>query len=706
MKNIYDTLAVVVSMLALSACSSDEATSVTPPDAQAKTAIELEASIAGTNSAAQTSRQMRTVVTTDNNRADAFNPGTNLFILMKSDEKDGTGVKCSRTMGVAAAKEGENKFNAVGFTGNYIRYWEDAHGRKSQLSLFAACVIGRNDVLPVGGGSDYTTNTWSTGTVTPTIAWPLDNGTVTSQTSDFLTQQDLCFSNNVSNVVSDNRVKFDAATNKFDRNKKMVFYHALTKITFKIKKGSGFESASFAFTDANKNIELVGFNTKGTLNMEQGEFQDIQTDAINKFAESTETDFNYVLTAMLLPGTDLNGTDKDALDKINFTIDNNQYHITKAQLKKALDGKTLSDNTTAALENTGNAYRMRPGVHYIFELTVGKTQISQLSAAVAEWETVNAIVQPSNARVTVSLLDANTNEPPSPVALYRSIVTSGDIATNDFSNYDWATNYKIDGNKVTLTHSGSHYNLSTNWDWPDNKTFYHLRAVYPEGSTVTAATNDYLSLTGAGSYTDVQWGAPFKSTNGKLAYSLTDGFDNASGSNHQIYKAIGATTETIKLVMFHMMSDVKIVLQTTDGADKVTLSGATLSFSNISPTGTVRMGDGLVTATGTAGSVNGTVDDANYPWHYGFVPQDLTNVKLTITTADHNQYIINMKDVVASSISSTLLVNPYNDNKITRWYPNYKYTYTFNLKKTGVDKVTVTLAAWEDVTANDNVQIK
>ena len=82
---------------------------------------------------------------------------------------------------------------------------------------------------------------------------------------------------------------------------------------------------------------------------------------------------------------------------------------------------------------------------------------------------------------------------------------------------------------------------------------------------------------------------------------------------------------------------------------------------------------------------------------------------MQITTTDHNQYIVNMKDVVASSVGSNIISDPYtdNDNKINRWYPNFSYTYTFHLTKTGIEKVTATLAAWGAVTAtSQTVQIQ
>jgi len=729
-------------MLICSACSSNDAASVAAPEPQVKTPIELTVGIMGENPASISRAATRGVVTTDKpygKQADAFsNTNTNLYMVMMSDDIGTTpsAAKYTRTMGVPAAKVGENKYNAVNFTGSYIRYWEDGHSRNSALSIYAACVPGQATALTIASSTTYDSNSWSTDAITPTIAWPLSGNVADQSTGDFLAKQDLCFSNNVSypDGGTDNRVKFNNDTsNKFDRNKRLYFYHALTKVTFKIIKGTGFGDGAneFQFSDANKNIELVGFNTGGTFNIASGVFISTTTDKIEKFADTKQNDTeNYVLTAFLVPGTDLNGTDKDALDKINFTIDDNQYHVTKGQLKEALS-TTLTNGISALDEN-----KMRPGVHYIFTMTVGKTAINQLTAAVVDWEEVDATVTPSNARVTVDLLDASDltgstkKTGDATFALYRSTTEHSAIADNDHLNYDWTKGYV--GNAATLTWDTGHKHYSTTWIWPDNKTFYHLRAVSPADHTVATNTTpapdeDYITLTGAASYTDVQWGAPFWNTTGKLTYSQETGFDNEqnhgqANESHQIYKAIGATTQTIKLVMFHMMSDVTIKLTSTAPTEKqVNLAGATLSLTKIYPTANVRMGDGLVTPTGTQATVNGTVSlvESVYQWHYGFVPQSLDggtdseitdDVVLTIKTADNNQYIVEMKDVLSASVGSNLIANSYaqvgEKYRINRWLSNYKYTYTFNLTKTGVEKMTATLADWEKVTASDEVVIR
>ncbi len=776
-------------LLTLSACSKDSTLSASDSDQQQdKTPIELTVGIAG-EGGAETRGVTRTVTnaTRYGKTAAAFKDNTSLYMVMKSEKTTTpTSTRYTRTMGTVTGQATGTE-SAVNFTDGYKRYYEDActaSARDGKLSIYAACVPGQANALSINGSTIYNSNIWSETVENTTIAWPL-SGSVTTQDANFIAQQDLCFSNNISNLEStENRIAFNTKTNKFttdqsetgnnpERGGRMIFYHALTKVTFKISKGNGFdETTPFKFPDANNdniddtNIILNGFNTTGTFNIVDGKFTAVQsTTSVNKFAEEAkntaatndEPGYAYVLTALLVPGTDLYGSDKESLENIRFTIDNNEYHLTKAQLCTALASAKLSDGSTPALETPTSTEQqlMRAGVHYIFKMTVGKTKVDQLTAAVVDWEKVSATVNPSNARVNVSLLDASgmtgserITGTPATFDLYKSKVSSPAIADNSFENYVWATGYTNEGNKAVLTWvpdndatdgDDSHY--TTNWLWDNNTEFFHFRAVSPktteEWKITTTESKDYISLTSGTSYTDVQWGAPFLATTGKLTYSTNTGFDNEqnhgqANESHQIYKAIGATNDVIKLVMFHMMSDVTIEIKTTSGSDAVTLKDetnpsnpkyTTLSLTNIHPTGTVQMGDGLVTPTGTATTVNSgnieTYDDTEkkYTWHYGFVPQSLKgsndnattdDVMLTITTPDNNQYIIDMKNIVASTVGNNLIANPYGNSKIVnRWYPNYKYTYTFTLKKTGIANITATLADWETVTAgDDNVQIK
>ena len=730
-----------------------------------KTPIELTVGIVGENASAT-----KSVVTTDTpygQSAAAFAAGTSLYMVMKS-EKANTDAVYTRTIGYAqeAAATPANS-TTVKFASAYGRFWEDSHSRDSQLSVYAACVPGyylsgsKYDGITANGTVDETTwtiggsttynNVWGAGYGAATIAWPLRSATVGRQNAAFITNQDLCFSNNVSKytvsaVETDNRVTFNADLKKFGSGR-LVFYHALTKVTFRIKKGEGFQVGDpFAFTNANENIVLKGFNTSGTFDIVDGEFKTsdpaIGTGDITELYNSGASgDYAYVLTCLMLPGTDLNNTEAD---KIYFTIDGNLYHLKKKDLMDALAGKKLSDSSTDALTAD---HKMRAGVHYIFDMTVGKKKMDSFTAAVVPWEDVEADeTTPSNARIVLSFFDPASGEDVTAdtpdIDLYRTANTSSTINDN-YESYDWKTGYAPTANpmlnKAQLHETATDGLYSAEetvdpykaWYWPDNKTFYHFRMVMPktdgEWYVYEDGTNgDYITLAGhvysetpAESFKDVCWGAPFKPTDGKLTYSLTTGFDNQGGEDpnytHQIQKAIGPTEETINLVLFHMMSDVTIQLTTPQSGDadydaRVNLAGATLGLSNIVSTGKVRMGNGLVVADGATATVNGTVN-ASYNWRYGFVPQALTSVVLTITTADHNLYLVNMEDVKATTVGNTVIANPYLQSEgkyvINRWYPSYKYTYTFKLTKTDISLITATVADWETVIAgDDNVQIR
>ncbi len=753
-KFLYIALTTVC-MLILSACSSDESSSSTPEkekeekeekqeEKKEKTPIDLTVGIIG-ESPSLTRAATRTVIT-DNENANKFDAGTSLYMVMMSEDVNNSNPKYTRTIGYAQEEKDANN-TYVKFGTNYKRYWEDAYptsnARDTKITVYSACVPGYrlsgteivssnvsltgsvdDTKWEIGGSNVYTytsnDNMWSnaSGAGSTTIAWPLrsgDDANVTKQTQNFITSQDLCFSNNVSKYgTTDNRLQFSGTSIP---TRRMIFYHALAKITFRIKKGDGFESSdAFEFSNTNENIVLKGFNTSGTFDIKEGEFQsttssnDITSMACQKDVVIGDNTYAYVLDALMLPGSELTGTETD---KIYFTIDNNKYHITKDQLKTALNGKTLSDNNTTALDNDN---KMRPGVHYIFTMTVGKQKMDHLMASVVSWEQVEATTTPTNARIKLDLLERGTQQTGTSAgeeaefSLYRSPNT-GEI-DDTTPHYDWETGYVDNKGKLVWDNSENVYvakdaDNDKYWYWPDNKTYYHFRTVKPKTLTVQNDSYDYFELTG-GSTDDLCWGAPFYNfTNSadKLYYDKTKGFAEKDG-NKQISKAIGPTTYKIKMVMFNMMSKVTIKVETTTDDDKVELDDshkAKLSLSQIYPTGRVKMGNGLVVTTGTPGPVEKTSNE----WTRNFVPQSLDNVVLTITTTDNNQYEVNMKDVVASSVSNNLIENPYSANKIDHWYPNYEYTYKFILKKTGVAKVTATISNWESVpAAPQEVKIK
>ena len=667
----YAALSALCVLTILSACRRDEVT------VAGKSPIELTAGVAGESPA------VTKAVVTHGSGAEALARGTSLYMVMKS-EKNNTDALYTRTIGYAQETATATS-NTVKFASQYGRFWEDSHSRNSQLSVYSACVPAYylaasvyEGVTPDGtadattwtvNDSDEYDNTWVAGSDATLIAWPLRSASAANQADDYVASQDLCFSNN---VVGDSRVVFDDTARKFGKGQ-LIFYHALTKITFRIKKGEGFQTHDpFQFSNDKENIVLKDVNVAGTFDVAEGEFDPttITTGTIKEFGLAGSNDtYSYILDALLLPGTDLSD---DSTDKIEFTIDNNLYHLSKKHLKDALKDKFLADGTTPALDEG----KTRAGVHYIFDMTVGKKKMDSFTASVMPWESVTADeTTPTNARIVVSLLSNGVPQTgtPSTFDLYRAANVSPTI-DDDYESYDWKTGYV--GNKATLKETKSGEYEAVEWYWPDNKTFYHFRAVMNGTVTEDATDGDYLPLTGGKTLSpDVCWGAPINDADGKIS------------------KAIGPTQSTIALTLYHMMSDVTITLTTTDGTDKVTIEDAVMELTPVYPAGKARMGSGLVDPDGTAASVT-NADNAltsSVAWQYYFVPQSLEDVILTITTTDNDQYKVSMKDVTVGT------------GKIGSWQPGTIYSYTFKLTKTGIKQMSATLADWKTVTADENV---
>lgn len=769
--NKYTTLLSLCA--AFAACSDNEVLPDNPAtggETGEKTPIVL--SVGGVDSQEPLTRAV--ITDKDSRTFEKFPNGTNIYMVMKSDFNT-TVLEPYKFLGgqdpkycVTAGASGAD--GKIVFVGDRIRYWDDAHARSSMLSIWAIACPGAN---PNFNGTTYNDNTikfntttglqlWNTTKITATsIEWNVPNAGTTEkhQTEESCKNRDLVFSNNIVDYTSqsktDRRLTFDTSTKKF-KDGELVFYRAMSKITIKIMMGEGFTGTNdFRFlgggTD-DKNIRLHLFNIWGKFDVSQGIFTEVNkpyngstghADICSMWNHNTTPDTSdqennpaYTLEALVLPycnedskpirGSVFTNTDDEALD---FYIDNNKYIITREQLLKAL----TENNVTA---DTDGEIKMEAGKNYVFTFTVGKTKIKNITAQVATWENVDADnISPTNARIKLKLEERG--EPQiSGVAFYKAEDNkTTDGVDDNYVTYNWETGYT----KMNATYSTNHW--TTNLFWQSNKDFYHFRSIKPEGTAVNtnASEGDNLSLTSGVSYTDICWGAPMlddaedetPSSSLKWNYGPTangfDGLDSKVATEHQIYKAIGPTEDPVKLIMFHMMSDVTFNIKTTTGTDAVTLVDAgdkktKVEIVGLYPNGKVLLGNGLVKTTGDATTIQIDHDSESSGTHiykYGVVPQDLatsanTNagVQLRITTPDNNQYIVDLKDVKATAISTNNLAIPYsknNDSKyvINRWYPGFKYVYSFTLKKTGIDDLKVTILDWETITADEQeVQIK
>lgn len=712
-------------LLAFTACTSDDA--VQENNDTDKSPIELTVGIAdGAFNSRSASRAI--TVDPDNKEQRGILPeNTALFMVMKSEKTDASDM-WSVTKGVTRAAD-DNKFHAISFSeSGCTRYWDDCYARDAQLSVFAACAPGSTETITIGGTSNYpytstpTTGAWKSDVNSLNIT---DWSVATTQTETTLKQNDLCYSNNISKYEinsesTDKRLKFGTLTpKKFDTGN-LCFYHALSWITFEIIKGDGFTDSEFTFP-ADKNITLKKFYTKNTkFDLVTGDFTGTYSsqDIVNLAQRTTKTEGSaYTLDAIVMPTTDMSAT---TVGEISLTIAGNKYDISK---KALLDNISPDDKTNHMIESN----KLKPGVHYIFKLTIGKTKVNSISATILPWEEVTAVHEPTNARISLKLEERDGTAVTEGVNIYRTKDTGNTAIKDDYEGYVWSSGYT----KYDSPSYSSGVWTTPNWYWEDNTTYYHFRAVKPATQTITTVGNvDYTSLKAGESYTDVVWGAPFLDNEQdeaagsfKLYYNTTNGFDatgdGSPNADHQIYKAIGPTKDQIKLLMFHMMSDVTFEVKTTKGTDAVDLGNGsstktTITLKNIYTSGKVQMGDGKVITDGSTSNylftetptkTNATTEQSDiYTWaNYGAIPQSLENVVLVITTPDNNQYEVDMKEIVASRVSNTNVTYPaYPSNKVNYWYPGVKYTYTFTLKKKGISDITATILEWEEVEAGNN----
>ena len=713
-RNILFLIIMALSLQALVACSDDAI--VSGGYDEGKTSIELMVGGVGEGNAARS----RAITKDPENVAKrgVLPAGTALYMVMKSEDASSK-LLYSVTKGVTGTADAK-KISPIDFTETgCTRYWDDCFARNANLTIYAACSPGSTKVIEIGGKTVYpwtsmpTTGAWSNTEISPTVAdWTVS----ANQTATTLLDEDLCYSNNISKYTEgteqDKRLKFNSGTRKFDQGN-LCFYHALSWITFEIiRDEESFTAEEFQFATGT-NIKLTDFYTKNTLfDIPTGEFTGTYySQTIQKMAQraTATTGSAFTLDALVMPNTDMSSTTKG---DIHLIIANNEYNLSKKEL---LDKIQASDKASHLIDGE----KLKPGVHYVFKLRIGKTKIKDITAKILDWETVTADTHtPSNAKVILNLEDRGTKQD---AYIYRAAETTtnitGDILSEAGKGYVWEKGYE--GPNAYTVSDG----LATTWYWPDNKTFYHFRAIAQKSAPALTAVDgkDCVALTSGNTYTDVCWGAPFPKMepSTKFVYSLTNGFAGTDG--HQIHYAIGATESPLKLLLFHVMSDVTFNISSVDGEAKVDLgdgeSTATkIELKNIYTKGRVQLGNGLVLGTDTQTGTHTfpLQGGTTLTWsNYGAIPQSLAGVVLEITTPDHNHYLIDLANVKASAsnISSKNVQNPYAivDGKCTinRWYPDYKYTYSFTLSKKGVTGITCTILDWEEVKADDEeIQIK
>ena len=790
MKKYLNYTLTALALVALMACSEDASSpssGLAPDGGKELIAFSQEGS-------AMTTRAMT--------RA-GFDSNTKVVMRIKADGETASDVRYTQAVATASAQIASDACNTdYGLVGSHShltyaagqnRYWDDAFGRESELTVYAVAVPNKNDdtilpstILDQTGGTDASPDWYTIGTENTKIDWTVP----ATQVAATRLEKDLTYSNNIRSSETFNKGRYHQTynsatsnwvksmelgrmiwqpktvtvgetTGKFDQGH-LVFKHALSWITIVMKEGSGFDNTvntDYVWTNnqtaVTQNITLKGFPTSGKLDVSNGAWSDMVTSVdITQLDETTGTLANQTtrqLEAIVLPGTNLYSTSSNVIE---FEIDNAKYYVSGTQIANAIrdfykeGGDHASDPHAAEYRGFTTT---EAGKHYFVSITVSKKGVSNVTAAILDWETVNSSdATPDNVYCTFTFEDRGTKwdaDDATKFNLYRAAKTTSNYITGETTpNYAWETGYDI--TPATKSYESGHWK-TTDWFWPNNLTYYHFRAVgYADNTTgtpsVTISTNttpdpdeDYFTITSGtltgSSYKDYVWGAPFKdiADGDKLTYSTATGFDNTSGTTHQIAQALGATNSQINMLLFHVTSQIFVTVKTTTGADKVALKDETkdeadqltkVEILNFLPNGKVLMGTGAASATdgtrtandymgaGTWAAESGATPEQVTAYSYGIVPQNLSwttptagSIGLRITTPDGNQYVVKDLSTCTATVSDNNLVIPYAGSSpytINAWYPHYQYYYTVTLKQAGVANITAAVVAWETVTGD------
>lgn len=776
---------------------------VTPedtPNDDIKTPIEL--SVGGVDGAVESS-STRAVITDDNTKTyNPFDKDTKIFMVMKStygteDYQGSKKDKYTVSKGVV-----EKDQSAITFDNVNQKYWDDAHARSSELDIWAFAQQSPDNwhsytfQIPDNNWegidtdpnrqkeykgftyNDQTSYGWiehdynngsgdkgSKGAIYPCIMnWYASHYIESTygenqykQDANSVQYQDLMFSNNLTKhgdgTENDKRLKFGTKTaGKFDTGE-MKFYHAMSKLTIQIIEGDGFDKSStnkandFKFASG-KNVKLTNFNMKGTFNIKDGEFQQVESLTVPHIALSTstsetgvspniETTTIYTLQALAVPNINdflsqysasdtksrFVSSDTDANNiMMEFTIDNNTYKITSKQLYDALLGKA------GATETTTGIIPLEAGKNYIFTFVVGKTKIEHLTATVADWEDVvaNEYTPIIDVNQDYGEKGSGENDFDKTYTLLRSTTKAGSYGNGSCS----------DGNSAKMEYDATANNykaMAPQLYWPDHKTHYFFRGIYPEVKTTTGhptidSDGKTISVTNSAyskgtSPSDLMIGIPRK------ADGTPDEKCKVTGTNHgSSVEGICATSGTINLNFRYAMSQVEVRLTTTTGNAAVNLTNAKVEVVGGYKQGKIKLEDGSV-ATFTA-SDKGDFELASLPTtdnnkrkdkdgnenilstnvrHSSVIPQDLTydsskpldasnlRFKITITNTDGSTdvYYADIKPIEVT-------VGSNNKSTITKWEAGKHYIYFLELKKTDI-KVSATITDWVTATGSTNV---
>lgn len=647
----------------------------------------------------------------------AFTQNTQLALQISGTWTGHSPVSVVQTTTATVGTETSSGSKISSLTCNPIRYWEDygssdadnaTTGRTEGLTIYGAAINGKTTAPTV---SDYTALSWTL---------PTDQTSTNNTPAD----KDLLITNNVKLGTGDGTYKFD---NRND-GKLLEFTHALSKITVNLLAGDGFDG-SFSATpevkltsnDASTSIAEWAYTT-GTVNITNGTVSSQGTPAVITMYQATTVTTGYTVTkeALVMPGSKF--TSDNAII-VRIKVADNIYYIKAKNIRDAIN--STSHPTTVDLTE--------PGKNYVINVRVNQTGV-KVTATVTNWTDVSAaqvapVINISGSYGTLAeALDDET------FSFYRSTSLNSGYSTTPASLLE--NNFYAQ--ESAITKSGDNWTMSPQLYWPDHKTHYQFRGVWPQTVTTTgdgiltsprvekithSATEYQVIKVKNEKYVSRQFPSDLQIARPEIAEEIQCTNSEPGHTKTYLYSGgICATEGTITLNFRYMMSQVEVELTTTDNAlnDAVTLTNAKVELINVHNTGYVKLGDRGVIFTDADAVANYTLDPItdNTVENYtnkrlsAIIPQALTydsnnplaatNVKFRITIY-HDGDTNTIDDIYEADINpilqqgSSSLVAP--DGV---WKSGYHYKYKLKLSKTKV-QVTATLAKWTTVNASQDI---
>lgn len=664
-------------LTAFTACSSEDDVRIEGP----KTPVALSVGVEGPVS--------RASVITDkvsDKTFSAFGSPTDIWMVMQSeykslsatstpDDKDykgNQGTKYCVTYGTTG--EADGTVNPVSISGEQIRYWDDAHARSSALSIWALAVPGKQGTIKESGTWSAAAG-WGGSIPTKTIDWTI----ATEQNGTSIADNDLCFSNNIADYTpqsnTDRRMKYSTGTSKFDEGK-LVFYHALSKITIKMVEGDGFVTTSDADFCLN-NITLNGFKVGGTFDVADGAFSSTgSVTPITSMFKKKQTASEMTLEALVMPGTNLSTA--GLTDAVSFSIDGNAFKVSSATLVEKLQEGEAGDEWDGVIE---------AGKNYIFTFRVSKTAV-KVTATIKDWEVLNA----------------TTDEPKITVATAYGQEADGETLKTFTQNFSFlkstalASGYTDDADALYSTDA---YSLSPAQYWPNHNTHYFFRGIWPVIGDATDGTNTPTSKVSGSAITvqNVKYAKDTYPSDLMLGYPRTTSETCSAHGNVVATDGICATEGDIRMNFQRVMTKVTVNLVTTaEGSkDRVTFDEYTkVEIVDGYTGGTILLSDGSSSFTDakTTYTMNRN-GETNVQFVDAIIPQTLEPSSASAT--DNIKFRITVKSTDGWEDKYETLLGiksiPVEGNTISAWEPGKHYVYFLTITKTGI-KVTATIKDW------------